>query len=138
MFDFPVASRLEGYMDSKDGITYTVNNERKYMNDKGLVTRDRQTKKDVFYLYKAWWNKKQPTVYITGRRRSKPIQGSPITIKVYSNARSLTLYQNGVKRQTLDASGEDTGLIWKFNTLQAETSDDIFKVVDTDGTNDVW
>lgn len=138
MFDFPVASRLEGYMDSKDGITYTVNNDRKYMNDKGLVTRDRQTKKDVFYLYKAWWNKQQPTVYITGRRRSKPTQGSEITIKVYSNAKSLTLFQNGVKKQTMNTSGEETGLIWKFDTLKAETNNDTFKVVSTDNTSDNW
>lgn len=138
MFDFPVASRLEGYMDSKDGITYTVNNDRKYMNDKGLVTRDRQTKKDVFYLYKAWWNKQQPTVYITGRRRSKPAQGSEITIKVYSNAKSLTLYQNGVKKQTMNTSGEETGLIWKFDTLKAETANDTFRVVGADNTSDNW
>lgn len=25
------------------------------VNTKGLVTRDRQTKKDAFYIYKAYW-----------------------------------------------------------------------------------
>lgn len=138
MFDFPVASRTEGYLDSKDGVHFTENNEQKYMNDKGLVTRDRQTKKDVFYLYKAWWNKHQTTVYIAGRRRSKPAAGNDLDIKVYSNARSLTLYQNGQKVQTLKGSGEDTGIIWKFNAVKAKTSNDIFKVVSDNGTTDKW
>ena len=65
LFDFPVADRHEGFVDSEDGVNYVVNPARMYMNDKGLITRDRQTKKDVFYLYKAWWNKDVKTVYIT-------------------------------------------------------------------------
>ena len=75
MFDFPVAARHEGYIDSDDGIHFTENNARLYMNDKGLVTRDRQTKKDPFYLYKSLWNHKVTTVYITGRRRKGQPQG---------------------------------------------------------------
>ncbi|MBR1795630.1 MAG: hypothetical protein IJ755_10125, partial [Bacteroidales bacterium] len=83
LFDFPVADRREGYMDSSDGITYVENDARKYMNDKGLVTRDRRTKKDTFYLYKSWWNHAEETVYIAGRRLSARPSGQTFTLTVY-------------------------------------------------------
>ncbi len=95
LFDFPVANRQEGYMDSEDGVKFVRNNDRKYMNDKGLVTRDRQTRKDVFYLYKSLWNKDETTVHITSRRLKSFPAGQDLRIKVYSNAKYLTLYQNG-------------------------------------------
>lgn len=138
MFDFPVADRKEGFMDSKDGIHFTENNERKYMNDKGLVTRDRKIKKDVFYLYKSLWNKKQTTVYIAGKRCNKPSTNNLICIKVYSNAHKLTLYQNGIKKQTMNTSGEETGVIWKFKPLTMTGNNDTFRVVANDGTKDEY
>ena len=65
------------------------------MNHKGLVTFDRQTKKDAFYLYKAWWSK-EPFVYICGRRYvDRP--GKETEVKVYSNQKSVTLLVNGKK-----------------------------------------
>ncbi len=136
MFDFPVANRTEGYMDSSDGERFVSSEARKYMNDKGLVTRDRQTRKDVFYLYKSLWNKKETTVYITSRRlRSRP-SGEEFTIKVYSNARSLSLYQNGklVKKKT--GSGEDTGVIWTFPGIRLQKDSDTFRVVANNGARD--
>lgn len=136
MFDFPVADRLEGYMDTDDGVNFVENDNRKFMNDKGLVTRDRQTKKDVFYLYKSLWNKKQATVYITSRRFTKRPADKPLTIKVYSNAKSLTLYQNGNAVETLKTSGESTGIIWNFAPVKFLTDKDSFKVVADDGTAD--
>lgn len=136
--DFAVASRQEGYMDSSDGVNFVENDARKYINDKGLVTRDRKTKKDVFYLYKALWNKHQPTVYIAGCRRRKPDIGSEIAIKAYSNARSLTLYQNGIKQQSMKGSGEATGVVWKFDSVKAQTAHDVFKVVSENGVVCTW
>ena len=123
-------------MDSSDGERFVSNEARKYMNDKGLVTRDRQTRKDVFYLYKSLWNKKETTVYITSRRlRSRP-SGEEFTIKVYSNARSLSLYQNGklVKKKT--GSGEDTGVIWTFPGIRLQKDSDTFRVVANNGARD--
>ena len=72
------------------------------MNHKGLVTFDRQTKKDAFYLYKAWWSK-EPFVHICGRRYvDRP--GKETQIKVYSNQKKVTLLVNGSEyaRQTGD------------------------------------
>ena len=37
------------------------------MNHKGLVTFDRKTKKDSFYIYKAWWSD-EPFVHICSKR----------------------------------------------------------------------
>ena len=136
LFDFPVADRLEGYMDTDDGINFVENESQKFMNDKGLITRDRVTKKDVFYLYKALWNKKLTTVYITSRRFTKRPADQPLTIKVYSNAKSLTLYQNGKEVETLKTSGESSGVVWTFSPIKLQTEKDDFKVVADDGTTD--
>jgi len=79
MFDFASAGRHEG---DADGI-----------NDKGLVTRDRATKKDAFYYYKANWNP-EPMVYITSRR-DDPRTTPNISVKLYSNCDKITLKING-------------------------------------------
>ena len=81
MFDFAADARNQG---GEPG-----------MNHKGLVTFDRKTRKDSFYIYKAWWSK-EPFVYICGRRYvDRPEKTT--TVKVYSNQSSVTLYANGEK-----------------------------------------
>ena len=81
MFDFAADARNQG---GEPG-----------MNHKGLVTFDRKTKKDSFYLYKAWWSK-EPFVYICGRRYVDRAERKT-TIKVYSNCPEINLYVNGEK-----------------------------------------
>ena len=81
MFDFAADARNQG---GEPG-----------MNHKGLVTFDRKTKKDSFFLYKAWWSK-DPFVYICGRRYTDRAE-SRTTVKVYSNCPEVTLYANGKK-----------------------------------------
>ena len=85
IFDFAADGRDEG---GKHG-----------ENQKGLVTFDRQTKKDAFYLYKAHWNKKEPFVHIAGGRYvDRP---EPVTeIKVYSNQTEVTLSVDGKPFET--------------------------------------
>ena len=62
------------------------------------MTFDRQTKKDSFYIYKAWWTK-DPFVYICGRRYvDRPEKET--TVKVYSNCETVTLYANRQKVAT--------------------------------------
>ncbi len=136
LFDFPVAARQEGFMDSADGVRFVMNNDRKYMNDKGLVTRDRQTKKDVFYLYKSLWNKEETTVHITSGRLEYFPAGEELRIKVYSNAKYLTLYQNGRQVARLVSSGEASGVVWTFPAVRLKTAEDSFKVVANNGVTD--
>ena len=65
------------------------------MNHKGLVTFDRQIKKDSFYLYKAYWTK-TPFVHICSKRyvdRNEELTN----VKVYSNCSKVTLFANGSK-----------------------------------------
>ncbi len=38
------------------------------LNGCGLVTLNRREKKDAFYLYRALWNKRQPTLHLADRR----------------------------------------------------------------------
>ena len=103
-----------------------------YTNDKGLITRDRRVKKDVFYLYKAKWNRRETTVYITSRRYTVRPEDE-VAMKVYSNACQLSLYQNGRLVQTLQSSGEPTGVIWNFAPVHFEKPTDTFRVVGLDG-----
>ncbi len=63
-------------------------------NHKGLVTHDRKVKKDAFFFYKANWNKKLPTLYITSRRHVE--REDMITpVKIYSNCKDVELFVNG-------------------------------------------
>jgi hypothetical protein len=78
-FDLASAGRDEG--------------DRAGVNDKGLVTYDRQLRKDAFYWYRAQWNP-APMVHITSRRHSLRPAG-PTAVKVYTNAARVTLEVNG-------------------------------------------
>ena len=65
------------------------------INDKGLITYDRKTKKDAFYFYKANWNP-EPMIYINSRRFKERTEQNT-QVKVYSNLKEATLYINGKK-----------------------------------------
>ncbi|HEY5503652.1 MAG TPA: glycoside hydrolase family 2 TIM barrel-domain containing protein, partial [Sedimentisphaerales bacterium] len=87
MFDFSASWRTEG--------------DTLGVNDKGLVTADRKTRKDAFYFYKAKWTT-EPFVYITSRRHTERTDPNT-TVKVYSNCDSVELKING---QTIDSRTE--------------------------------
>lgn len=66
MFDYASMFRVEG------------------MNYSGMVGYDHKTKKDAYYLYRALWNRSEPTLYIAERRwksRCDAVQ----TVRVYSS-----------------------------------------------------
>ncbi|WP_143305898.1 glycoside hydrolase family 2 protein [Chitinophaga vietnamensis] len=65
----------------------------KGLNDKGLVTYDRSTRKDAFYFYKANWSE-EPVLYITERRNTIRKQ-EKANIKVFTNAAAAELFVNG-------------------------------------------
>lgn len=88
MFDFAADARDQG---GEPG-----------MNHKGLVTFDRKTKKDSFYLYKAYWSE-EPFVHLCGSRYTDRTEQTT-TVKVYSNQSEVSLYANGklVEKKTGD------------------------------------
>jgi beta-galactosidase len=85
MFDFSSSVRDEGGIPAR--------------NMKGLVTYDRQIKKDSFYFYKASWSD-EPFVHLCGSRYQKRHEKTT-TVKVYSNEPIVTLYVNGNAFKTI-------------------------------------
>jgi len=79
-FDLASAGRNEG--------------DRPGINDKGLVSYDRQQRKDAFLYYQAQWAAK-PVLHIASRRAT-PRAAGPVQVKVYANGRSAVLNLNGV------------------------------------------
>ena len=100
MFDFASAFRHEGDHPGK--------------NDKGMVTRDRKTRKDAFYFYKAQWAT-EPFVYITDRRfNCRPVPQA--VWKVYANCPSVELMLNG--RSLGLRQGVDGVFVWPETLLR--------------------
>ena len=94
MFDFGVARRKEGDHTGR--------------NNKGLVTRDRKTKKDAFYYYQANWSD-EPMAHINSKRFT--VRGlDRIAVKVYSNAAEIELLVNG--KSLGKKSGTYAAFVW--------------------------
>ena len=107
MFDFGFAARHEGGVSGR--------------NNKGLITMDRKTKKDSYFVYQAYWSK-LPMVHIAGRRHAQRA-GETTEIKVYSNQDTVVLYVNGkeVGQQTAHR-------VFKFNVALEEGFNTILAV----------
>lgn len=109
MFDFGAAHRTEG--------------DRPGINDKGLVTHDRRTRKDAFFFYKANWNA-EPMVYIAGRRTTKRTR-STTDVQVFSNCKTVTLYVNGKAVETLSPDGVN---VCTFKNVKLEKGENRIEV----------
>ena len=110
MFDFGCAARNEGGVSGR--------------NNKGLVTMDRKTKKDSYFVYQAYWTQ-TPMVHIAGRRHAQRA-GETTEIKVYSNQDTVVLYVNGkeVGQQTAHRVFRfNAALNEGFNTIVAVAGD---------------
>lgn len=87
--------------------------------DMGVVSFNRQVRKDAFYLYKAAWNEEDEFVHIAEKRwgrRTDTIQ----KIKVYSNLPEVELSVGGRFMGTQD---NETGIIvWTDVVLQKGTN----------------
>ena len=79
------------------------------VNGAGLVTIDRRERKDAFYLYKALWNKEEPTLHITDKRRTLR-DGEQQAFHIYSSAGAPTLL-----------AGADTLAVTEYATCQYRT-----------------
>ena len=110
MFDFGCAARNEGGVSGR--------------NNKGLITMDRKTKKDSYFVYQAYWTQ-APMVHIAGRRHAQRA-GETTEIKVYSNQDTVVLYVNGkeVGQQTAHRVFKfNAALNEGFNTIVAVAGD---------------
>ena len=94
MFDFAADARDEGGCKGR--------------NNKGLVTFDRKTKKDSYYLYQTYWTKK-PILHITSKRYV--YRTDDVTkVTVYSSNPEVTLYLNNQLIET-----QKGNKVFKFN-----------------------
>ncbi len=102
-------------------------------NDKGLVTYDRQIRKDAFYFYKANWTT-APMVYITGHHFTNRLADS-FTAKVYANCDSVELFLNdkslGTQTSTNCIFTWPVKLQTGANTVHAEGKKGEVKVTDS-------
>ena len=101
MFDFAADARDQG---GEPG-----------MNHKGMITFDRKTKKDTFYLYKAYWTE-EPFIHLAGKRYEYRTE-STTEITVYSNMKEVALYNNGKLIET--KKGDK---VFKFQMPMEETN----------------
>ncbi|MFQ7503782.1 MAG: glycoside hydrolase family 2 protein [Alistipes finegoldii] len=61
------------------------------VNGAGLVTIDRRERKDAYYLYRALWNERKPTLHIVDKRRSLRDRNRQ-AFSVYSSVGAPTLF----------------------------------------------
>ncbi|MGL5972298.1 MAG: glycoside hydrolase family 2 TIM barrel-domain containing protein [Oscillospiraceae bacterium] len=108
MFDFAADARDEGGVKGR--------------NNKGLVSFDRQIKKDAFFIYKAYWSHEK-FVHITGRRYFDRAC-EKTTIKIYSNCDEVTLCVNGKEIETLKSNK-----IFVFNNVALQMGENIVTAV---------
>ena len=119
LFDIAVYNRQEGYTICLDGETTSTDNNLKFLNNKGLVERDHITKKDPFYLYKAWWNP-TPFVHICGKDYTKIVDRQ---IKCYTNdATELTMYIGDSQTPYMTALVNDNIAVFSAATFTTGTT----------------
>ena len=108
MFDFGANIRDEGGVKGR--------------NNKGLITYDRQVKKDAFYMYKAHWSN-EPFVHITGKRYIER-SGDTISIKLYTNCDEVTLTVNNDEVETVKVENK----IIEFNDISIKGNRNLIEV----------
>lgn len=117
LFDFGAAHRHEG--------------DRVGINDKGLVSFDRRTRKDAFYFYKANWNKEVPLLYLAERRctrRTRPVQ----TFMAFTNQPEAELFVNGTSCG--HAKTDSLGTV-RWNGVRLRPGENEVRVVSGRGTH---
>lgn len=100
------------------------------INDKGLVTYDRKTKKDSFYLYKANWNKHDIFTYVASRRYTPREDDVIPSQKVYSNCDSVELRVNGVSLGEMNNLGYG---IFELENVSLKAGENVIEAVGTKG-----
>lgn len=80
MFDFGAAHRREG--------------DRPGINDKGLVTFDRRTRKDAFYFYQANWRDDVPVLHLAESRNTRRTRSTQ-QFTAFTNQAEAELFIDG-------------------------------------------
>ena len=96
-------------------------------NTKGLVCYDHETKKDVFYFYKANWNQNDKFVHLTSKRYTDRDSKNQ-QIKAYSNCKSVELFVNN-KSVGMGRKQQSGVFVWDNVRLEDVNN---FKVIGTD------
>lgn len=127
--DYLIASYVWNMFDF--GLPLWVRGNVPARNHKGLVTFDREHKKDSYYWYKSNWNS-DPMVYISDRRvinRKKSITD----VHIYCNTYNLKLFVNG-KRQRLFEKGK-TNVHYVFKDIKLKKGEN--KIVTSAGKKEI-
>lgn len=110
MMGYSIWNFIDFQRDGREDVQPNINN-------KGMVTTDREPK-DVYYYYKSQWSR-EPFVYIAGKHWSRRIAFTAsnssinIPIKVLSNQKQLSLYKDG---KLIGSSNSDNGVFeWKVD-----------------------
>ncbi len=92
------------------GSAVAIGGDRRGVDNIGIVTFDRTTCKDAYYIYKAAWNTTDKFVHISDKRwaqRTEPTQ----EIVVYSNMPAVELMLNGTPLPPVEGVGGR--FVWK-------------------------
>ena len=91
-------------------------------NNKGLITFDRKTKKDSYFVYKAYWSD-EPMVHIASKRfRNRATD--LITVKVYTNQEGVVELFNGNEK----VSELPAAKVVEFKNVALHEGENEFKV----------
>jgi beta-galactosidase len=112
MFDFQSSSRNEGGQPR--------------LNDKGMVTEDRRTKKDVYYFYQANWSG-TPMVRIASHGMT-PRRLSTTEVQVFSNCGKVELIVNG---RSLGTEAPDKVNVFRWENVALQSGANDIKAVAT-------
>jgi beta-galactosidase len=112
MFDFQSSGRHEG--------------SQPRLNDKGMVTEDRKTKKDAYYFYQANWSD-TPMVRIASHGMT-PRRLSSTDVEVFSNCSKVELFVNG---RSLGAVSPDNVNVFRWPNVALQSGPNEVKAIAT-------
>jgi beta-galactosidase len=112
MFDFQSSVRHEGSLA--------------HVNDKGLVTEDRKTKKDAYYFYQSNWSN-VPMVRIASHGMT-PRRLGTTNVEVFSNCTSVELFVNG---RSLGTASPDKVNVFRWQNVALQSGPNEIKAVAT-------
>jgi beta-galactosidase len=118
MFDFQSSSRNEGGQPR--------------LNDKGMVTEDRKTKKDAYYFYQANWSN-VPMVRIASHGMT-PRRLGTTGVQVFSNCNSVELFVNG---KSLGKVSPDKVNVFRWENVALQSGGNDIKAVATNASGTV-